>query len=138
MPFFIDRRQNPKGKSIGNRRRFLARARERIKAVVDQSVKDRKITDIADGDVITIPTKGIEEPRFHHGGKTGHRTRVLPGLTGLAQVSASYAPPPEAKLRHDLEYIRTMSIWLDTRLIFKSVFYSLFGRWDKRTGGSEK
>ncbi len=79
MPFFIDRRQNPKGKSIGNRRRFLARARERIKAVVDQSVKDRKITDIADGDVITIPTKGIEEPRFHHGGKTGHRTRVLPG-----------------------------------------------------------
>ncbi|TIU39703.1 MAG: DUF444 family protein, partial [Mesorhizobium sp.] len=31
MPIFIDRRLNPKDKSLGNRQRFLRRAREELK-----------------------------------------------------------------------------------------------------------
>lgn len=79
MFHFIDRRQNPKDKSLGNRQRFMRRARARIKEVVEKSIKDRKLTDIANGEEITIPTKGIDEPRFRHSSKGGRRERVFTG-----------------------------------------------------------
>jgi len=79
MRYFVDRRENPKGKSLGNRQRFVKRARTRIKEVVDKSLKDRSIKDLATGEKITIPTKGIEEPKFLNDGRTGAKNRVFPG-----------------------------------------------------------
>lgn len=83
MHQFIDRRANPKGKSHGNRQRFLRRARENIKERVDRSVKDKSILDsdgtAIDGEQVTIPSKGLQEPRFFHGSKGGNRQYVLPG-----------------------------------------------------------
>ena len=58
------------------------------------------------------------------------RIRVRPGLTGLAQVNGSYDLPPEEKVRYDLEYMRTMSPWVDTRLMLASVVNTLLRRWD--------
>ena len=61
----IDRRLNPKGKSLANRQRFLRRAKEQIvKAVRDSSGK-RNIQDIENGDKISISTGGVREPAFH-------------------------------------------------------------------------
>jgi uncharacterized sporulation protein YeaH/YhbH (DUF444 family) len=79
MPYFIDRRSNPKDKSLGNRQRFMRRARARIKEVVDKSVNDRNISDVANGETISIPTKGIDEPRFRNAGRGGRRARVFTG-----------------------------------------------------------
>jgi len=79
MRYFIDRRENPKGKSLGNRQRFVHRARNRIKDVVDKSLKDRSIKDLASGETITIPTKGIEEPKFFNNPQTGRKDRIFPG-----------------------------------------------------------
>lgn len=79
MHHFIDRRQNPKGKSLGNRQRFLRRARHHIKEMVNQSVKDRAVSDIASGEKISIPTRGIDEPRITNSPTGGYRQRVLPG-----------------------------------------------------------
>ncbi|WP_135078435.1 YeaH/YhbH family protein [Terasakiella sp. SH-1] len=79
MRYFVDRRENPKGKSLGNRQRFVKRARNRIKEVVDRSLKDRSIKDLSTGETITIPTKGIEEPKFFNDGRTGKKDRVFPG-----------------------------------------------------------
>ena len=79
MSFFIDRRLNPKDKSLGNRQRFMKRARAQIKEVVNKSIKDRTVSDIATGETITIPTKGIGEPRFRHARSGGRRERVFPG-----------------------------------------------------------
>ena len=76
MPNFIDRRLNPKDKSLGNRQRFLRRARAQIKEVVNQSLKDRSIADVDGGQTVTIPTKGIGEPQFQHASTGGHRERV--------------------------------------------------------------
>src|SRR3546814_3889956 len=47
---FIDRRPNPKDKNLGNRQRFMQRARGQIKEVVSRSVRERKITDAAGGE----------------------------------------------------------------------------------------
>ncbi len=79
MRHFIDRRLTPKQKSLGNRQRFMRRARAQIKEVVNNSVKDRNVTDVASGESITIPTKGIREPRFHHDANGGRRQRVFTG-----------------------------------------------------------
>ncbi len=81
MHHFIDRRANPKGKSLGNRQRFLRRARENIKKMVDRSVKDKSVTGPTDaaGEQVTIPAKGIKEPVFGHSPKGGFRKHVLPG-----------------------------------------------------------
>lgn len=76
---FIDRRSNPKDKSLGNRQRFLRRARARIKEVVNKSVQERKITDVAGGGTITIPARGIEEPRLRNASTGGDRDRVFTG-----------------------------------------------------------
>ena len=86
MPFFIDRRRNPKDKSLGNRQRFMRRARARIKEVVNNSVKGRSVTDLGNGETVSIPTKGIDEPHFRHAQDGGKRQRVYTGnkefLTG--------------------------------------------------------
>jgi len=79
MFHLIDRRLNPKDKSLGNRQRFLRRARAQIKEAVNRSVKERKVADVAGGETISISKKGIAEPRFRHDGKSGSRTGTLPG-----------------------------------------------------------
>ena len=43
MTHFIDRRLNPKGKSLGNRQRFLKRARVQIREAVQKSLKDAAV-----------------------------------------------------------------------------------------------
>jgi len=84
MHHFIDRRQNPIGKSLGNRQRFLRRARHHIKEMVDKSImqgaiKGRSVKDIATGEKVTIPVHGIDEPSFVHSSTGGVRQRVFPG-----------------------------------------------------------
>jgi uncharacterized sporulation protein YeaH/YhbH (DUF444 family) len=78
MPHLIDRRLNPRDKSLGNRQRFLKRARAQIKEAVDKAINDRNVADVGTGGKISIPSRGIGEPRFRHA-SGGRRERVLPG-----------------------------------------------------------
>ncbi len=55
------------------------------------------------------------------------RFRVKPGVTGLAQVSGSYATTPETKLKYDLLYIHHQSVLLDIRIIFRTLKVVLTG-----------
>lgn len=50
-----------------------------------------------------------------------NRLAVTPGLTGLAQVSGGYELRPEEKIVYDMEYIKTQSLWLDIKLMFRTV-----------------
>jgi len=77
--FIIDRRLNPKGKSLANRQRFIRRTKAQIRDALRDSLVKRKITDSAGGGTVTIPAKGIAEPRFRHASSGGTREYVLPG-----------------------------------------------------------
>src|SRR5580698_2084806 len=80
MTHFIDRRLNPKGKSLGNRQRFLRRARSQIRDAVQKSLKDAAVADIGKERKIKISTKGTQEPRFRLDPKSGgEHDFVLPG-----------------------------------------------------------
>ena len=75
----IDRRLNPKGRSLGNRRRFIQRARDQIRESIADSLRKRSVSDVTSGEDVSISPDGIHEPRFLHDPSTGRWTRVLPG-----------------------------------------------------------
>lgn len=78
MSYVIDRRLNGKNKSTVNRQRFLQRYRGHIKKAVEEAVGKRSITDMEQGEQISIPGRDIDEPVLHHG-KGGRQTVVHPG-----------------------------------------------------------
>ncbi|MER2000431.1 MAG: sugar transferase [Lysinibacillus sp.] len=49
------------------------------------------------------------------------RFDMKPGITGLAQVSVRNSVTWEEKIVFDIEYIRGFSIWLDIKILFKTV-----------------
>jgi uncharacterized sporulation protein YeaH/YhbH (DUF444 family) len=79
MPIFIDRRLNPKDKSLGNRQRFLRRAREELKHSIRDQIRTGKISDVDAEHTVSMPAKGISEPRFDDAKDSGRRQHVLPG-----------------------------------------------------------
>lgn len=74
----IDRRKNASGRNLPNRQRFIERVREQVKQNIKRSLGNRNLSDNGDADV-TIPSKGIGEPRFHHHPGAGEHDHVLPG-----------------------------------------------------------
>jgi uncharacterized sporulation protein YeaH/YhbH (DUF444 family) len=75
----VDRRANPKGKSLGNRRRFIERARAEVKGAVLDALRKRKITDVEGSEKVSIPTRGIDEPSFRQSSSGGRRHYIVPG-----------------------------------------------------------
>lgn len=49
------------------------------------------------------------------------RLEVIPGMTGLWQVSARSDPSFETYIRYDLEYIEDWSLWLDFKVLAKTI-----------------
>ncbi len=66
MTYLIDRRLQGKNKSAVNRERFLRRYKAQIKDAVGRAIKGRSITDIENGEKVSIPVKDVNEPRFGH------------------------------------------------------------------------
>ncbi len=59
------------------------------------------------------------------------RLKVRPGLTGWAQVKHKYDETIEdvhTKLRYDLFYIENMSLRMDFKILFRTIFVVLFGK----------
>ncbi len=64
-----------------------------------------------------------------------YRTKVRAGITGFAQLYGKYNTPPYDKLKFDLYYIESYSIWLDIKLMILTLKI-LFTR--ESTEGAEK
>ncbi len=78
MSQLIDRRLSGKNRSAVNRQRFLRRFKAQIRKAAGEVVSGRKVTDLERGEKISIPSKDLSEPSFHHG-PGGRRNIVLPG-----------------------------------------------------------
>lgn len=79
MPIFIDRRLNPKDKSLGNRQRFLRRAREELRRDIRDQIRAGRISDVDAEHTVSMPAKGTNEPTFSNASDSGVRQHVLPG-----------------------------------------------------------
>ena len=60
------------------------------------------------------------------------RCRVMPGLTGIAQIYAPRDITRRQKFRFDRLYIERQSFLLDVRLILLSFWISMRGTWETR------
>jgi uncharacterized sporulation protein YeaH/YhbH (DUF444 family) len=68
-------------------------ARDTLKEAVARSIKERSLGDVDTKEVVNIPKKRIQEPRFHHAARGGNREHVLPGNKEFVQGDT--LPKPE-------------------------------------------
>jgi len=91
-----------------------------------------QVVNILKGDMSFVGPRP-ERPFFveqHLAEIPGYRERfkVKPGVTGLAQVSGSYATTPERKLKYDLIYMYHQSLLMDVQILVETVRVVLTGR----------
>lgn len=79
MPIFIDRRLNPKDKNLGNRQRFLRRAREELKRSLRDQIRTGTIADVDREHAVPLPRQGTSEPTFSEAKDSGRHQHILPG-----------------------------------------------------------
>lgn len=60
------------------------------------------------------------------------RSKVVPGLTGIAQIFAPRDISRRLKFRYDIWYINNRTFYLDIYLIFLSFMVSFSGKWESR------
>ena len=75
----VDRRSDPPGRGAVNRERFIRRFKDDIKRAADEEFGKRSIKDVGRGGRISIPGRGLAEPRLVHDDDSGNRDFVLPG-----------------------------------------------------------
>ena len=73
------------------------------------------------GDMSLVGPRPLAVEPTSFGDLDGIRHRVLPGITGLWQVAGGNALGYWEMVRLDLDYITNWSIWLDLRLLFRTV-----------------
>jgi len=63
----------------------------------------------------------------HYAEKIRLYTRVLPGITGLWQVSGRSNTTYEERVALDAYYVRNWSVWLDVYILLKTIWVVLQG-----------
>lgn len=61
------------------------------------------------------------------------RHKVKPGITGQAQINGCRGETDtidkmQARIHHDLEYLRQWSLWLDLKIVFMTIFKGFVGK----------
>ncbi|NHN87591.1 YeaH/YhbH family protein [Acetobacter conturbans] len=89
----IDRRSNPHGKNLENRRRALGRARDAVQKAVRDAVANGKIREVGEGKAVAIPAEALHEPGFHRVFTQGARHIVLTGNHEFSRGDKLRRPP---------------------------------------------
>jgi len=79
MSHIVDRRKNDRGKSTGNRQKFLKRVESQIKKAIPDIISQESIKDSQAGGSVKVPVRGLDEPQFRHDPATGRKQIVKPG-----------------------------------------------------------
>lgn len=78
-----------------------------------------------------------DEPEYKNIEKVpGHylRSKVAPGLTGLAQIYLPKTASRRLKFRFDNLYVHNQSLYLDARIFGLSIWFTLRGKWERLVG----
>ena len=51
--------------------------------------------------------------------------KILPGITGLAQINGRDKLSLDQKLKYEVEYVKSMSFFLDIKIVFKTILIVL-------------
>lgn len=90
--YIIDRRENPKGKNLSNRQRFIRRTKSLLRDKVRKNVINRSISSKRSEEV-KVPLDDITEPTFSHDFETGDYDFILPGNKEFVPGDKINKPP---------------------------------------------
>ena len=81
-----------------------------------------QLINVIKGDMSIVgPRPQMKDFLEHYTPEQMRRHEVKPGMTGLAQVSGRNNLSWEEKFDLDVKYVETQSIWLDVKIMFKTV-----------------
>lgn len=84
---------------------------------------------VLQGDMSLVgPRPPIPYEVEHYDARSKQRFLVKPGMTGLAQVNGRGSLKFEQIIEYDLEYVRNQSLWLDLKIIARTIPTVLFRR----------
>lgn len=92
MSSLVDRRLSGKNRSAVNRQRFLRRFKGQIRKAVSKAIAGRKVADLERGESVSIPSKDMKEPFFHHGPGAGAASST-PATGSSSAVTVSIVHP---------------------------------------------
>ena len=88
-----------------------------------------QLFNILAGDMSLVGPRPVTEPELIKYGKyKDYVLSVVPGLTGMWQVSGRSDTGYEERISYDTYYIQNWSIWLDIWILIKTVYVVLKGR----------
>ena len=92
---------------------------------IDESVQ---LINVLIGDMSLVgprPTLKIQTDNYNEFER--QRLKMSPGMTGLAQVNGNASLPWEKRIEYDIKYINNFSVFLDIKILLKTVLIVLFG-----------
>lgn len=93
-----------------------------------------QIINVLLGDMSLVgPRPTILNQVSHYSEVQMRRLDMRPGMTGLAQVNGNIYISWNERITYDLEYINNFSLWLDVKILAKTVLVVIFG--EKRFKG---
>lgn len=85
-----------------------------------------QLINVLKGDMSIVgPRPQLTDFMQHYTSRQMRRHEVRPGMTGLAQVSGRNNLSWEEKFELDVEYVENHNIWLDFKIMFKTVLVIL-------------
>lgn len=82
-----------------------------------------QLINVLKGDMSLVgPRPFIPGEQLPEGKIDPKRYKIRPGLTGLAQVNGGRAITHKEKLRYDVVYYDNMNLWLDIKIIVKTLY----------------
>ena len=74
------------------------------------------------GDLSLVgPRPTVPQHLEYYGPFEKRRLEMKPGITGLAMVRGRSSNPWSVRIKHDVEYVDSFSLWLDLRILLKTV-----------------
>ncbi|MBI3333578.1 MAG: sugar transferase [Candidatus Omnitrophica bacterium] len=117
------RTMTPEGRVIPSGRALRATAMDELPQLVNILKGEMSFV----GPRPLIPEELTELPGIQEGGR---RLLVRPGLAGLAQLHGTKSAGLAERLQWDLAYLDRCSLWLDLKILLKSVGITLAGAWE--------
>ncbi len=87
-----------------------------------------QLINILKGEMSFVGPRAYYIARIDNDPKLKERLKVKPGLTSLAAVSGGVSLSEEELLKLDLEYINNNNLFLDAKILLKSIFLVVSGR----------
>jgi lipopolysaccharide/colanic/teichoic acid biosynthesis glycosyltransferase len=98
-----------------------------------------QLINVFKGDMSFVgPRPTVQEDYDKMDSRQKERCGVLPGITGLAQISGNTSLLWPDRIEYDLKYVEMQTVWLDGKILFLTAWSIFSGRSDTHPAGDDE